>query len=225
MTDAQNRRPLKSRSSAAALRLAKLLTRQGAQPDTISAASVAFAILGGALMLWGGGASGWMRAPAFLAAAGCIQLRLLCNLMDGLVAVENDRASPVGPIWNELPDRFSDAIFLACAGYAAAGGGMVGGVELGWICASLALMTAYVREFGRGFGFPTDFSGPMAKPHRMAALTVAALASAVEPLWGWHGQSLMIGLVVIALGTALTLGLRTRTLARRLTERGGKGDG
>jgi hypothetical protein len=59
----------------------------------------------------------------------------------------------------------------------------------------------------------------MAKPHRMAALTVACTASALEPLWGWRGVSLMIGLGVIALGAALTLVRRTRTLARRLADR------
>ena len=34
----------------------------------------------------------------------------------------------------------------------------------------------------------------MAKQHRMAALTVACLVSALlEPLWGWRGQTLMMG--------------------------------
>jgi phosphatidylglycerophosphate synthase len=222
MTEMQNRRPLKSRGAAWANNLARLLSHYKAHPDTISAASLAFAILGGALLLFGGGDAGWTRALAFLGAAGCIQLRLLCNLLDGLVAVEHRRGSAVGPIWNELPDRFADVLLLAGAGYGAASAGMVGGTEAGWICASLALMTAYVRELGRGFGFPPDFSGPMAKPQRMAALTLTAVVSAVEKLWGWHGQTLLIGLAVIGLGTALTLGLRTRTLARRLAQQHGE---
>ena len=222
MTEMQNRRPLKSRSAAWAQSLAKLLADGGAQADTISAASLAFAILGGAFLLWGGGDEGWTQAIAFLGAAGCIQLRLLCNLMDGLVAVENGQGSASGPIWNELPDRFADVILLACAGYGAASGHMPGGAELGWSCASLALITAYVREFGRGFGFAPDFSGPMAKPQRMAALTITALVSAIEGLWGWHGETMMVGLAVIGIGTAITLGRRVRTLARRLAERSGQ---
>ena len=222
MTDTANRRPLKSRGAAWAQGLARLLAEGGAQADTISAASLAFAILGGACLLWGGGDSGWTRAIAFLGAAGCIQLRLLCNLMDGLVAVEHGQGSAAGPIWNELPDRFADAILLACAGYGAASGHMPGGAELGWGCASLALITAYARELGRGFGFPPDFSGPMAKPQRMAALTIAALVSTLEGLWGWHGQTMMIGLGVIGLGTALTLALRVRRLAGRLAEQSGR---
>jgi len=64
----------------------------------------------------------------------------------------------------------------------------------------------------------------MAKPHRMAALTLTCIVSAVEPLWGWRGQSLEIGLAIIALGTALTAARRTRTLARRLAERANQGE-
>ena len=91
------------------------------------------------------------------------------------------------------------------------------------VCAAvLAVTTAYVRELGRGLGFPADFSGPMAKPQRMAALTITALVSALEGLWGWHGETMMVGLAVIGVGTAITLALRLRRLARRLAERSGQ---
>ncbi|HZZ36952.1 MAG TPA: hypothetical protein VFE03_14610 [Caulobacteraceae bacterium] len=53
----------------------------------------------------------------------------------------------------------------------------------------------------------------------MAALTLTAIVAALEPLWGWRGQSLAIGLVVIGLGAFLTVWRRTRTLARRLADR------
>jgi len=224
VSEAPNRRPLKSRSAGWARVLAAELAGLDVSPDLISAASIAFAALGAALLLWAGAASAWpLRAALFIGAAISVQLRLLCNLMDGLVAVEHGRGSSAGPIWNELPDRIADVLFLAAAGYSASASGMLGGVEAGWICAALALTTAYVRELGRGLGFPADFAGPMAKPHRMAALTLTALFSAIEPLWGWRGQGLMIGLVIIALGAALTLARRTATLARRLAERGDKG--
>ena len=224
MADASNRRPLKSRSTGWAQGLAAALAGAGVSPDLISAASIACAALGAVLLLWAGAAtSAPLRAALFVGAAVSIQLRLLCNLLDGLVAVEHGRGSSAGPIWNELPDRIADVLFLAAAGYAASASGMAGGVEAGWVCAALALTTAYVRELGRGLGFAADFSGPMAKPHRMAALTLTAAFSAVEPVWGWRGQGLMIGLVIIALGTALTVARRTATLAGRLADRGGNG--
>jgi phosphatidylglycerophosphate synthase len=220
----ENRRPLKSRGTAWAKALAQALDRGHASPDMISAASVAFAVLGGALFMLAGvmetGPSGTLvRGAALIGAGVCIQLRLLCNLLDGMVAVEHGRASHAGPIWNELPDRLADALFLVGAGYCAYGSGYEAGGWLGWVAAWLAVLTAYVRELGRGLGFPADFSGPMAKPHRMAALTLIAAVSAFEPAWGWRGQTVMIGLTVIVLGSALTGARRVRTLSNRLRDK------
>lgn len=220
MTDAspENRRPLKSRGSAWAQGLAAATAKAGASPDMISAASVAFALLGGALFLGAGLAGGGPRALLLILAGLCVQLRLICNLLDGMVAVEYGRGGSAGPIWNELPDRVADALFLVGAGYCAASSGLEIGVPLGWGAAVLAVLTAYVRELGRGLGFPADFSGPMAKPHRMAVLTVTCVVAALEPLWGWRGQSILIGLAVIDLGAVVTVIRRTRTLAKRLAD-------
>ena len=218
MTDTapENRRPLKSRQTGWARRLATWVARLGVSPDEVSAASMAFAVLGALLFVLAGVGEGLQRAAALIGAGACVQLRLLCNLLDGMVAVEHGRGSPAGPIWNELPDRIADALFLVGAGYCVVASGVAVGGWLGWLAALAAVLTAYVRELGRGLGFPADFAGPMAKPHRMAALTAACLVAAVEPLWGWQGQALAIGLAVICLGAAWTLVRRTRTLAARL---------
>ena len=184
--------------------------------------SVVFAILGGACFLRAAATQGWAHAIDLVLAGLCVQLRLVCNLLDGLVAVEHGKGSTAGPIWNELPDRFADVFFLAGAGY---GAGLMGMGEIaaaiGWIAATAAVTTAYVRELGRGLGFPADFSGPFAKPQRMAALTLAAAVSAAESLWGWRGQTLLLALSVIALGALATVARRTLTLAARLKERAG----
>jgi phosphatidylglycerophosphate synthase len=189
-----------------------------ASPDAISAMSVAFAGLGAALMMAAGGLEGGFRAAVLILAALCIQGRLLCNLLDGMVAVEHGRSGPAGPVWNELPDRVADVLLLAGAGYGARTAGLHGADAFGWIAAVLAVMTAYVRELGRGLDQPADFSGPMAKQHRMAALTATCLVSAAEPLWGGTGQMLLVGLLVIAAGTLVTVVRRTRTLVRGLRE-------
>lgn len=213
----ENRRPLKTRSKAWAGALAGSLGRARISPDIISLFSIVFAVLGAGLLLLAGLEDrAGLRAAFLVGAAVCVQLRLLANMLDGMVAVEHGLGSSAGPIWNELPDRVADALFLVGAGYAAWSMGMTAGSWLGWTAALLAVLTAYVRELGRGLDFPADFAGPMAKPHRMFALTVTCAVSAVEPLWGGHGQVLLIGLAVIALGTVVTLARRTRTLARRL---------
>jgi phosphatidylglycerophosphate synthase len=212
-----NRRPLKSRGAAWVRGGAALLDRMGVSPDTVSAGSLGFAALGCVAFLASGRASGAERTALLLAAAACVQLRLQCNLMDGLVAVEHGRGGPLGPIWNELPDRIADSLFLVGAGYGAARAGVGWAATAGWLAALLAVLTAYVRELGRGLRQPADFSGPGAKPQRMAVLTVAAMLAAAEPLWGWRGQALALGLVLIALLAAVTVIRRTLTLAGRLS--------
>ena len=218
----ENRRPLKSRGTGWAQGLASGLAKAGASPDMISAGSIIFALLGLLAFLYAAGDQTPFHRGALLIGAGvCIQLRLLCNLLDGMVAVEHGKGGPSGPIWNELPDRIADALVLVGAGYFADLAGLTLGAPLGWAAAVLAVLTAYVRELGRGLGFPADFSGPMAKPHRMAALTATCALAAFEPLWGWNGQSVILGLLVIVAGAAWTAARRTRTLAARLAARQG----
>jgi phosphatidylglycerophosphate synthase len=219
MTNLENRRPLKSRDTGWAKRLAASLAKARVQPNLISATSVAFAVLGGALLAVSGVMPDWVRPVAMILAAACIQGRLLCNLLDGMVALEHGEGSKTGPLWNEVPDRLADLMFLVGAGYSAYGLGHNLGPNLGWLAGALALLTAYVRELGRGLGFPADFSGPMAKPQRMAALTFLCLIAAVEPLWGGHGLVMVAGLVAIVIGTALTVTGRVRRLARALAAR------
>jgi phosphatidylglycerophosphate synthase len=214
--DLDNRRPLAVRNAAFARRLAQRLADAKASPDVISAMSVAFAVLGGALIMSAGAFDGLVRALLLIVAALCIQGRLLCNLLDGMVAVEHGRSSKAGPVWNELPDRAADVFLLAGAGYGARTAGLEVGEALGWIAAVLAVMTAYVRELGRGLGQPADFSGPMAKQHRMAVLTATCLLSALEPLWDGKGQVIVAGLAAIGVGTLVTVVRRTRNLVRGL---------
>lgn len=221
MTSTENRRPLKTRGADWAGRLAKRMAAADISPDLISASSVALAVLGGALLCASGQLGPVARAVVLVLAAACIQLRLLANMMDGMVAVEHGRGSAYGPIWNELPDRFADVLFLAGAGYGAFTAGYELGAALGWLCAVLAVLTAYIRELGRSLGLPADFSGPMAKPHRMFALTVACLVSCLEPLWDWKGQTFLIALAVIALGALATTWRRTRHMAAGIKAKAG----
>jgi len=166
------RRQLKTRDAKWAAALASWLARLGVSPNGISVASVAFAAVSGACyaaMLLRH--SAWLDTVLLLLAAGGIQLRLLCNLLDGMVAVEWGKGSRAGEIFNDLPDRLADTIILCAAGYAAGGRH---GPTLGWAAAVAALLTAYLRVLGRSVGAGTYFIGPMAKQHRMAVLTVAS---------------------------------------------------
>lgn len=214
MTD--SRRPLKSRGAGWARALAAGLARAGARPDLISASSVAFALAGAAAFWLSAEAAGWLRPVLLVAAGACIQLRLLANLLDGMVAVEHGRGGPLGPVWNEVPDRIADALFLVGAGYALRHVSPDLGPLLGWLAAVLAVLTAYIRELGRALGFEADFAGPGAKPHRMAALTAGCLLAAAEPLWRAGPPMLLLTLGLIVALAAVTVVRRTMRLATRL---------
>ena len=200
-----NRRPLRSRGAGWAKRAAALAVRSGLSPNQISVIGVGFAALGG----WAFAAAPdrpWLYA---IGVAG-IQLRLICNLLDGMVAIEGGRKSASGPLYNEVPDRVEDSILLVAFG---AAGGLL---WLGLTAALLAAITAYIRTLGGAFGLPQDFRGPMAKQQRMAALSVGAVAALVEAFaWG-SAHAIAITLWVVAIGAALTAVLRTRAIARLL---------
>src|SRR5437870_1645970 len=100
------RRPLKTRQRAWAQALARTLTRARVAPNAISMASLLFAMAAGLCLAWTAKAQGLARPILFLGAAACIQLRLLCNMLDGMVAVEGGKRTVFGEIFNDMPDRF-----------------------------------------------------------------------------------------------------------------------
>lgn len=210
MAQDDNRRPLASRDSGWARSIARRLSAAAITSNQISMASMVMAALAGAGFWLAGTADAGWRAALLLAAALFCQLRLLCNLFDGMVAIEGGKQEPDGPFWNEFPDRIADILIFVGAGYGA------GVPALGWAAAGLAVLTAYTRELGRSCGLPADFSGPMAKQHRMATITAAALLSLLEPLWRGHNEVLVIALWLIAAGAALTTLRRAANVVRAL---------
>jgi len=197
-----DRRPIAARSTGWAGSVAGALVRSGITPNQISVASIGFAFMGAGAMLTNSSAG-------LLAGALMIQARLLCNLFDGMVAVEGGKQSTLGALYNEFPDRIADSLLLVAAGYAC------GAPAWGWSAALFAALTAYVRAFGASLGNGHDFRGPMAKQHRMAVLTAGCVLQAVLPV---RGGILAVALMVISVGAAITCGTRTLALARALRQ-------
>jgi phosphatidylglycerophosphate synthase len=215
----ENRRQLKTRAREWPRAIAGVLARGGLTPNSVSLLSVVFAALAALFFLKAGLSLPPSRPwPWWLvAAAACIQLRLLCNLLDGLLAIEGGLKTRTGELYNEIPDRFGDVLILAGAGYALPGYPL--GTMLGWIAAIVAVLTAYVRLLGGSLGFAQDFSGPLAKQHRMFALTVGALVSAAElgireTVWGLYAA-----LWIIVVGAAYTFARRSKRIADQLEAR------
>jgi phosphatidylglycerophosphate synthase len=199
--EVKNRRPLKTRGAGWANALARGIGKTSLTPNGISVIGILFAAAGAACFLFSD-RSQWL----LLGAALGIQLRLLMNMLDGLVAVEGGKQSRTGPLYNELPDRIEDALLLVAAGYAAAA------PQLGYGVTILAFGTAYIRMTGGALGFAQDFVGPSAKQHRMFVLTVAAIAAAFLP----DQPILLYALWLLAAGTALTCIRRTWRIAHLL---------
>ena len=213
-----DRRPIKSREHALWKRVAGSLIRADVSANSISIAGMLSAIIAGAAL----GSTTLAPAPwpriLFVAAAALMQLRLIANMLDGMVAVGSGRASAVGELYNEIPDRVSDCAALIGAGYA------VGGEPvLGFVASLAAVLTAYIRAVGKGAGAGSDFCGPLAKQQRMAVLTAAALAAGLLPdslSWNWgpggRWSWLALALWIIAAGGLLTAIRRLARLAARL---------
>lgn len=201
------RRPLASRGTAWARGVATAALRVGLSADAISVLSLVFTALGVVALFLAS------RPWNLLLLAIGIQLRLLCNLIDGMVAVEGGRKSAFGALFNEVPDRVADSAFLVGLGY------YIGAPWLGWLGALAAAVTAYIRVLGGSLGLPQDFRGPMAKPHRMATLTIAGLLAMVEYWWRGSHQLLVWAAWIIAVGSVVTCGARLRAIARRLRGR------
>lgn len=199
-----NRRPIKARSSRWAQQAAAFLARTSVSPNQISVASIFFSAIGTALLV------GYPVPMGLITCAVAIQARLLCNLLDGMVAIEGGKQSPLGQLYNEFPDRIADSILIVGLGYA------IHLPFLGWLGALAAVSTAYVRVFGGSLGLPQDFRGPMAKPHRMATMTGGCILGAIEQASIGTQYALIVTSFVIALGSLVTCVTRSRAIAVQL---------
>ena len=215
------RRPLKVRSLWGWQTLAHVLVKRGATPNAVSlvglvvglAAGVAVAAtsidgLNDQLLLW--------AALLFMVGRG------FCNILDGVMAVEVGAGTRVGPLYNEVPDRLSDAAVLVGAGYA------VGGVPvLGWAAALAAVFTAYVRVQYQVAGASADYRGLFGKPGRMVILAGCILVVIIVPQDAplefslgadFRMGVLGLGTALIAVGSVITASSRLRRSARELSE-------
>jgi phosphatidylglycerophosphate synthase len=208
-----SRRPINARDTRWAAYIAALLARKGIKPNQISLLSVVFAGLAGGCLLWSPYSSGF-RSVWFLLSALFIQCRLLCNLFDGMVAIEGGFKTKSGSVFNDLPDRIADPVILISAGYAVTA--FNAGVIAGWLAGLLSVLTAYVRFLGVAAGATEFFIGPMAKQHRMAVMTVSLIGAAIAAPWACHEQVILSGLVVVCVGCLLTVLRRVKRIINEL---------
>ena len=206
-----DRRPLASRGWKMSERAARWLARHRATPNAISIVGMLCGIAAGVMFFQTANVSHpWIL---WLAGTLLVQLRLLANLYDGMVAVLRQIASPVGELFNEIPDRVSDAGTLIGFGYAAGSNPL-----LGFVATILAIFLAYVRAQGKVAGADQEFCGPMAKQQRMATVSLAAIACAVIPA-AMDWQVPMFALCLIIVGSVITVLRRLQRISAYLRSR------
>lgn len=201
---APDRRPIRSRDHRVWIAAAHALAKRGVSANAISVVGMLACIAAGIALAMTSHTESWTMRGLWIAGAMLIQLRLVCNMLDGMVAIERGIASPVGELYNEIPDRVSDMAALIGLGYAA-----TSSVPLGFLAAALAVFVAYVRAMGKAAGAPNDFRGPMAKQQRMFLATLAAVFMGLAPdAWKqtfWSGWSVpSVVLAIICVGCVIT---------------------
>jgi phosphatidylglycerophosphate synthase len=183
--------------------------RNGIHPDAISYLSIVAALIA-AFCFWKSGQARWLLivGPLF-----CI-LRLWFNMLDGMVAVAANKASPRGEILNDLPDRVSDVIIF------------VGVAHSGWMeplwgywAAIFSVLTAYVGLFGQALGGPREFGGTMSKPWRIVALSIGALLTCLLQQQPERFSILDVTCLVVIVGCIETIVVRLKRITAALQDK------
>ena len=156
--------------------------------------------LAAAVLLWSGIVTGAPRAILLLAAAGLLSLRLLVVRL-GAMTPADGMAAPVprGGLARWM-NPVESAILLVAAGLNPFGSGSDVSPVLGIVAAAVLIAACIRRRSDRAVTEPS-------RPHPTTLLAVVCLAAMFEPLWGWRGQTLIIGLCAISVVLAVQ-GLR-----------------
>lgn len=165
-------------------------------------------VLIAALLLWGGITMGALRGVLLALAAAAMPLRRLASRLAAMAPMDGLSAAPLpGGVrrWGELAQICTIAL---AAGFCTFGSGSLIGPVLGLICAVLALARGWAGRTVRG---PFD----AAPTEAILAISIACGVSVIEPLWGWRGQSLVIGLFAIDAMLALRVLVAWPRRARR----------
>jgi CDP-diacylglycerol---glycerol-3-phosphate 3-phosphatidyltransferase len=168
-----------------------------APPAAITLTGIAFgAAAGAALALLRPGPAAGVAVTLLLAA------RLACANLDGAVARESGRSTPVGSVLNELGDRAAELAALAgCLAFAP--------VSLALAAALAATLPSWIALAGAAAGLPRIQGGPVGKTER--CLLLALLAAIGHPA---------VLLAILAIGSAVTALVRLARLARLAHEDG-----
>lgn len=191
----QNRRPVTTRESSWVKRIASWFAKNNFSPNFISILSIVFSAIS-LLAFYLDSQFLYNHIVMMIIAIVGIQGRLLMNLLDGMVAIEHNKKSIVGGLYNEVPDRISDSVIILGAGLLTMD--FPYGIHLTYIAIILSFFTAYIRTLGASLNTPHFFSGPMAKQHRMVIICLGCIISI------WYLPAFYYALIIMNIGLIIT---------------------
>jgi phosphatidylglycerophosphate synthase len=123
----------------------------------------------------------------WIGAVIAIALRMLLSTLDGLVAEEFNKTSPLGAYINRLPGEITDLLIIL---------GLFPYIQFGWAIA-LIILTSWVQTFGLlGLvaGGKTQSVGPCGQTDRLAIIAISCIVAAFGvSVWQYVIPGMCIG--------------------------------
>ncbi|MCM2465212.1 CDP-alcohol phosphatidyltransferase family protein [Methanoculleus oceani] len=173
---------LRAGTNGALTRIAALVARTGATPNTLTL--LGFAGMAAAGILCAGGS---FFAAGIVVAASCI-----FDALDGALARVTGAASLFGAFFDSFLDRYAEAAVYGGLVVHYAGAGTPWGVEAAFAAAVGSLMVSYARARAEGLGVACR-AGLFARPERIAVIIAGLVTGFVLP-----------ALVILAVATNAT---------------------
>jgi CDP-diacylglycerol--glycerol-3-phosphate 3-phosphatidyltransferase len=173
---------LRAGTSGALTRIAALIARTGATPNTLT-------LLG----FLGMAAAGiFCAAGLFFFAGLVVAASCTFDALDGALARVTGAASTFGAFFDSFLDRYAEAVVYAGLVIYYAGAGAPWGVAAAFAAAVGSLMVSYARARAEGLGIECR-AGIFARPERLAVIIIGLLTGFVLP-----------ALVILAVATIAT---------------------
>jgi hypothetical protein len=164
--------------------------------NALVAVGLSLTVLAAALLLWAGIVTGAGRVVLLIATAVLIRLRLLAVRLGAVTPADGMNAPP--PRRGLVPwlNPIESALLMMAGGLNAFGSGSNIAPILGVIAGVLALLASARRQTAHGVHEPS-------RPNPTTLLAITCLISTLAPLWGWRGQTMIIGLCAISVVLAV----------------------
>lgn len=185
------------------------LVARGVSPDTVTVLGTVGAVAGSVVLVPMG---------LLMPAAVLITLFVLTDLIDGAMARARGHGTPFGAVLDSTCDRLVDgSLFGALAWWAATGGDEPVAAAAALVCLVGGQLVSYVKARAESVGLTAE-GGLVERAERLIlGLVGTFLAGLGVP------YALTVALVVLAVGTAVTLGQRVLAVRRSAREVAGDG--